>query len=430
MSGYLNSITPDSISGIIFALEGIRRSVVLLNGPTGCKFYHSTTSDHQAIRPFESDPLSYPEKLYFGQPRVPCTYLDNGDYVYGSAEKLTEALTFLRDNIPFDLLAIVNSPGAALIGDDLHGIAMGIIRDKPIVIIETPGFSSDICSGHKTAALALLKQLPLHVLGEKLTNTVNIIGISLFHRNYTGDVAELRRLLKLCGIDAGCFLCAGVDVESIQNLPNAALNIVVHPEYGLETAEYLNAQYGMPYYICDGPPVGFEATEKLIHDVCAILGKNTNAAIVDSEKARARAYAFLSRVDSRTGLPKGVTFAAEGTYSELYAYTNFFVRYFGMVPDCLSVLNSSSDCFKVRLHELVDTLGVSGALNRDILDTNAELVFGSGNTITKLKLRKHVFSGIETALPSLGYYDVIPKTHMGVSGALLLTEQILNGLAY
>jgi hypothetical protein len=101
-----------------------------------------------------------------------------------------------------------------------------------------------------------------------------------------------------------------------------------------------------------------------------------------------------------------------------------------MVPDCLSVLNSSSDCFKARLHELVDTLGVSGALNRDILDTNAELVFGSGNTITKLKLRKHVFSGIETALPSLGYYDVIPKTHMGVSGALLLTEQILNGLAY
>ena len=130
--------------------------------------------------------------------------------------------------------------------------------------------------------------------------------------------------------------------------------------------------------------------QKTIHDVCAILGKNTNAAIVDSEKARARAYAFLSRVDSRTGLPKGVTFAAEGTYSELYAYTNFFVRYFGMVPDCLSVLNSSSDCFKARLHELVDTLGVSGALNRDILDTNAELVFGSG-TVAKLKLRSMSF---------------------------------------
>ena len=71
MSTYLNNITPDSLSGIIFALEGISRTAVLLNGPTGCKFYHSSVADNQTIKQFEFDPLNYPDKWYFGQPRLP-----------------------------------------------------------------------------------------------------------------------------------------------------------------------------------------------------------------------------------------------------------------------------------------------------------------------------------------------------------------------
>jgi len=97
----LKNITPDSFSGLVFAMEGIDNTVVLINGPTGCKFYHSAISDSQSIHQYEFDPLNFPEKFYFGQPRVPCTWLDSRDYVYGSTEKLTEALDFLCDNVSF-----------------------------------------------------------------------------------------------------------------------------------------------------------------------------------------------------------------------------------------------------------------------------------------------------------------------------------------
>lgn len=206
MSSYLNSITPDSFSGIIFALEGVSRTVVLLNGPTGCKFYHSSISDNQTIKQFEFDPLNYPEKWYFGQPRVPCTYLDSSDYIYGSRDKLEEALAFLRDNVSFELLCIVNSPGAALIGDDLKGIADQIIHDKPVIIIETPGFSSDVCTGYEMAAVELIKQLPLLQPVKRIPAAVNILGVSIYHRNYAGDIAELKRLMGLCGITVNCVL--------------------------------------------------------------------------------------------------------------------------------------------------------------------------------------------------------------------------------
>ena len=62
------NIMPDSITGMVFALEGVRNAVVLLNGPMGCKFYHSTTSQFLSIRPvlFMNDEKS-------GQ-RVPVDY--------------------------------------------------------------------------------------------------------------------------------------------------------------------------------------------------------------------------------------------------------------------------------------------------------------------------------------------------------------------
>lgn len=88
----------------------------------------------------------------------------------------------------------------------------------------------------------------------------------------------------------------------------------------MKTAEFLHRQYGTPFYICDGPPVGFAATEKLMRKLCDILRCDLVNFTRDSEKARARVYAYISRVNSLTGLPKGDSFAVEGTYSELYAY--------------------------------------------------------------------------------------------------------------
>ncbi|MCQ2513249.1 MAG: hypothetical protein MJ092_07715, partial [Lachnospiraceae bacterium] len=61
----------------------------------------------------------------------------------------------------------------------------------------------------------------------------------------------------------------------------------------------------------------------------------------------------------------------------------------------------------------------------------AELVFGDANTIAQLKLLEqggHVFCGIEITLPGMGYTDIVPKTQMGINGAMFLTEQVLNGL--
>jgi nitrogenase molybdenum-iron protein alpha/beta subunit len=425
----LTNITPDSLSGIIFALEGVARGVVLLNGPTGCKFYHSAISGNQMVRQGDFDPLRFPGIWGFGQPRVPCTYLAGRDYVYGSRDKLAEALPWLQGHARDGLICVVNSPGAALIGDDLQGIVQEVLPDTPCIAIETPGFSENIFAGYDSAAQALFRQLDIPPQPVRPAS-VNLLGLSIFNRNFQGDLAETTRLLDLCGVRTNCALFAGSDLGAIRAIQSAALNIALYPESGLTAARLLEEKYGTPYIVCDGPPVGFAATEALMAAVCAKLGTDISAFMEESGRARARAYTHISRVHTLTGLPKGAKFALEGTYSELYAYTKFLTGYFGMIPDGAAVFCPERDEYKEKYLALLDSLGASAALSRGLTETDAELIFASGGSIAALKLRKREFTGVEISLPTLGYIDVLPKANFGLTGALLLTEQVLNGLLF
>ena len=498
--GSAQLIEPDSLQGVVFACEGVEGATVLLNGPTGCKYYHSSISDSQTFRQMEFDPLNFPMTWYFGQPRVPCTYLDNSDYVYGSEKKLVEALEYFRDAAHVKLLCIVNSPGAALIGDDLVGIAERTLDGRPFMTIETPGFSEGMCAGHEKAACAIVDHLIPRgeaASGAVDEHRVNVLGLSLYQRHYTGDVAEIRRLLEAMGLTVGCVLCAGGSVDDVRELPRAALNVVVNPEFGLQTARHLQERFGTPYYVCDPLPIGFDATERMAREVAALVGGDAVPVLRECREARKRAFSYISRLNSLTGLPTGVPFAVEGTYSQLRAYAEFFVRYLAMVPVALMPAFPQADCARKQLVGVLDELGFADALGRDPIDghivggmlcdgegmvdcdsadvrdadcnmadgqergcdlaggqladcgmagedtsgvacrdradvgfTPPELFFGSGAVIGRMRLANMRFSGVETMLPSLGYLDVVPKTHFGPRGALQLVESVLNGLVF
>ena len=57
MIHYSENITPDSFSGALFAVEGIKDACTILTGPTGCKFYHSAIADAQFLRTPTFNPL-------------------------------------------------------------------------------------------------------------------------------------------------------------------------------------------------------------------------------------------------------------------------------------------------------------------------------------------------------------------------------------
>ena len=383
----LRSISPDSITGMIFGLEGVRNTVVVLNGPMGSRFYHSTTSQFLSIKPLlylpvaeggEKVPVDYNylNDWFFRQGRVPCTYLDGYDYVYGTKEKVREALRFIRKNVDFDVIGIINSPGAALIGDNLLELAREELGGARAVMLESSGYSTSIEEGISDASLALLKQVGLPLWRErkpekKDRKTVNLLGVSIWHRYRRGDVEELA------------------------SMPDADLNVVIYPETGLESARFMEEACGVPCYLCSLPPVGFSATEKMFREICGLLGVSPDPVLEDSARSRALAWYHVSQIDRSYGKPKGVKLCVSSFPSLDAAYTSFLRDYLAMEPSPAE---------------------------------EAELVYSNANLISELMLKNRTFCGIEISLPGMGYTDVVDKTHLGLRGALFLIEQTLNGL--
>ena len=54
-----------------------------------------------------------------------------------------------------------------------------------------------------------------------------------------------KRLLEMCGVTVTAVLCAGDRLRDLQDLPGAACNMALYPEYGLELAQWLYERYGM-----------------------------------------------------------------------------------------------------------------------------------------------------------------------------------------
>jgi nitrogenase molybdenum-iron protein alpha/beta subunit len=106
----------DGFTGAVMAVESISDAAVLIHGPGGCRVRHMVHSTAVFPRIERAEDFSTP--YYYGYPRVPATYLDDYDYVNGASYKLDEALERIGERDPA-ILVVVNSPGAALIGDDV-----------------------------------------------------------------------------------------------------------------------------------------------------------------------------------------------------------------------------------------------------------------------------------------------------------------------
>ena len=138
---------------------------------------------------------------YFGQPRVPCTYLDMQVFVNGARDRLEDLVQKISDVKP-GLIGVMNSPGASLIGEDLSGLR----SPAPIVTVDGGKYSHTEAEGFQDTVLAILEELPPV---RKPHSGVNLMGISINHLRWYDTVADIRGLLEMCGIRVNRCIGAG-----------------------------------------------------------------------------------------------------------------------------------------------------------------------------------------------------------------------------
>jgi nitrogenase molybdenum-iron protein alpha/beta subunit len=421
------TIDADSFTGAILAVEGIEDAMVVLNGPTGCKMYHSHISDCQYPRASSFDPLNYAAEFYFGQPRVPCTYLDGNDYVAGSTEKLSRILPAIASKNE-GTIVIINSPGASLIGDDLLHLISDTGLSHRCFAIENAGYSSALSDGFQDTVLDILKWMGI----KKRTSSpgkVNIIGLSLYHSNWDSTIQELKRLLCLLGLEPGSVVCAGTTMQELYRSTEASCNIVVCQEYGQRIAEWYKRTLSIPYVISpEGAPVGFDATVTWLRSIASSMGIDPSNATGFVERERRKQYRKIARFHSLTGLPKGASFAVKADSSIALPLTKWLYTYLGMVPAGIDTSSSSGSKTRDELIAFLERIGFDEAIDNFHISTAVDVVLADGHTVNIMLESGMSRAGVEISLPFSGYVNFLPRTYMGVTGSLFMLEEILNGL--
>ena len=217
-------------------------------------------------------------------------------------------------------------------------------------------------------------------------------------------------------------------MEELENVPYADLNIVIDPERGLRCAKYMEKEFGIPYYACPALPVGFAAAEEMCEAVSRMCGTDCSAFLEESRKARARTWYKLNSVYKSGGFPAGIPYAIEAPCGRAYGYSRFLTEYLGMKPDACAVTGKEEPSLTAAFSGFLKEHHAAASLEKTVEESEAELVFGDANLIASLSASGKVFTGIEISLPGMGYLDIVPKTHLGISGGMFLAEQVINGL--
>lgn len=410
---------PEGLLGTILAFEGIQDSMVIVNGPTGCKYSPASASEtsyrNRPEGPQTFNPYLYQREFFFCQPRVPCTYMDGNDYIRGTGDKLDRAKDAVMELRP-NILGIVNSPGASLIGQDLS-----LSQDPavPVVRMESPDTSASMGAGFQDAIISLLRTISPKA--SKKRKGVNLLGISVWHLGWFDSIRDLMRLLALCEVDVCMTICAGCTVEDIKGSGSAEINAVVHEEFGLRIAEWYEKELKIPY-VNPGTPLGFEGTENFMTEICYALGADPSPALMEIKSKRKRAANILSCLESSRRPPKGRTFSVSADGSLTYQVCRFLYDYVGMIPVALNT--GLDNTWKERIGSFLSEKGLT--VSEDVFNTPADVMISNANMIALAMYRNVTLGGAAVERPGLMNMNMEERPVLGLGGTVRLLDSVLN----
>lgn len=400
------------------AVEGIRDSTVLMHGPEGCR--KNLWALTMKVYPRRDPSVTRMTPYYMGSPRIPCTDLESSDYIYGAYGRVYEALQYIKERDP-GFVAVVNSPGASLIGDDCQkAIDENGLSDRAIVI------DADLSSKPINVGIdQTLKEVVEKVApepGGRREGTAVLLGNHVLQKDWESVNDEMGRILSLMGIEVICSLGAGCTVDEIRGSVEAEYAIAVCPEYAQRCGEMYRDRYGAKFVCPDISPVGFEATEEWIHSVAKATGREPFRALEYVAGYKQRAFSRMSAARFDTD---GFTFAIDAEPSIAYPLSRFFYDDLQMVPACVRYDGMSYAPAEARMSEFLEKTGFSDALDAPVLDY-AEIVCTDGNTAQMYERSRHCLRGVDLRFPSMMNVEFLPQPVFGAQGAMYLLERVVN----
>lgn len=414
---------PDGFTGALMAVESIEDARAVLHGPGGCRYRHVALSKESFPRDMGSTP-EYDGPYFFSQTRIPCSFMDEIDYVNGAFFKISDCLKKV-DGKGDGLVVVINSPGAALIGDDLEKAISDADMSDHAFSIDESLISVPFSFGYDRTIRSIIQWVAPEKR-ETEPDTVNILGYSILNKDWRNGLKELKECLSLMGLKVISSPGSGCSMDDIRRSTAASLNLVIMSEYGIETAKMYESEYGMPFISPDGgAPVGFDSTEDWINEVAKATGKDPTPALKRVSSYRQEASRLLASDSIKIQLMKANTYAIAGDSSVIYPIVRWFFDYLAILPDTV-VIDAGSDCrLTERLLVFLKDIGCEDTVSDTIPDT-VEILIAGGDFGRLMRATNRCRRFVDIGQPFARHTNFTPSPIVGATGAMYILDHLMN----
>jgi light-independent protochlorophyllide reductase subunit B len=322
-------------------------------------------------------------------------------------------------------MLVGSSCTAELIQDDPGGLAQALKLDIPVIPLELPSYQRKENWGASETFYQLCRHLVLKPEEKtaKSRPSCNILGPSALGFRHRDDVKEISQLLNKLGVDINVVAPLEATVADIRKLADADFNVVLYPEIGMSTAQWLLRQFDQPH--TKTVPLGSNATQDFIREVCALA--NLEVPAIEEMTARARWYA--QSVDSTYLTGKRVYLFGDATHVVSAARIASEEMGFEVVG-----LGTYSREFAREVRDCAKKYGVEALITDDYLEVEAQITELHPELILGTQMERHIAKrhGIPCAVISAPVHvQDFPARYapqMGLEGANVLFDTWVHPL--
>lgn len=360
-----------------------------------------------------------------GAHRVLCTMTGPLPQDENHERKLGGLLGEVASSGRFAAVLVTGLPFLKLAGVDYEGVAAGVRAKAPVAEVPARSLEADWLDGYDQALDALARALPEPARSKKRSGRPRVAVAGYLYdrgeRDHLANLAELRRLLELAGLDPVCIFPSGGSFRELSAALTA--DLVVSLPYGRRAAARLAGRSGAKL-LETGLPLGFKGTS-------AWLGAVRKAAGL--KNAFPRELAALERAAALEAAPaldvlahRNLVFAGDPYLCSAFSA---FAAELRMRPRA-ALLCSKARQLAGALPGTVlfspDTAEAAAAVRRLSGYAAPHLAVGNSFAVTERLVPGLPF--VELGFPSYGHHCLSDEPFLGYAGARALAGRLVNAL--
>lgn len=411
-------------------LSGIRNSILLTHGPSGCAFgvkqAFKLTNSRNSAAPYEP---------------VVSTNIKQNEIIYGGERELRSAIREVDAKYRPDIIFVATSCATGIIGDNVDAVVSKIAPeiDAQIMPIHCEGFAGEYRSGFDLVFREITKLMdaPTAATKAELSSSVNIVGAKMGpeRTEVDTDVKELVRLIEDLGAKVHAVIAGNCSLEELRRAPSVAVNCALCLDLGYAIGSAMRDAFGTPLNSTI-LPYGIAATERWILGAARHLGK-----LAEAESLMAREYeAIRAEYEQVRGHLENKTAIIEGHDAiKSLSIAHMLERDFKMRAIVYNFHPWSAEARETSIDYLLET-----GLDPEILITKGTLKLGKYESMQQTEAElleflggldpmQTVYFGSSLSFPHIPLVDlnaILNRPRFGYRGALKVAKCIKTSLDY